>query len=114
MGFFPTTHAVFGAMADKDLGPMLARLSPLIDRWYFTDLPTPRAASAAELQSQWQAQNTRKDAIASAFADPMLALQAAIDAADPTDRIIVFGSFYTVGGVLQHGVPRLQAKHLNP
>ena len=114
MGFFPTTHAVFGAMADKDLGPMLARLSPLIDRWYFTDLPTPRAASAAELQSQWQAQNTRKDAIASTFADPMLALQAAIDAADPTDRIIVFGSFYTVGGVLQHGVPRLQAKHLNP
>jgi dihydrofolate synthase/folylpolyglutamate synthase len=114
MGFFPTTHAVFGAMADKDLGPMLARLSPLIDRWYFTDLPTPRAASAAELQSQWQAQNTRKDAIASTFADPMLALQAAIRSADPTDRIIVFGSFYTVGGVLQHGVPRLQAKHLNP
>lgn len=114
MGFFPTTHAVFGAMADKDLGPMLARVNPLIDRWYFTDLPTARAASALELQTRWQAQNTRKDTLASTFADPMLALQAAIDSADPTDRIIVFGSFYTVGGVLQHGVPRLQAKHLNP
>ncbi len=114
MGFFPTTHAVFGAMADKDLAPMLARVSPLIDRWYFTNLPTPRAASAVDLQTQWQAQNTRKDTVASTFADPMLALQAAISAADPTDRIIVFGSFYTVGGVLQHGVPRLQAKHLNP
>jgi dihydrofolate synthase / folylpolyglutamate synthase len=114
MGFFPTTHAVFGAMADKDLGPMLARVSPLIDRWYFTDLPTARAASALELQTRWQAQNTRKDAVAFTFADPMLALQAAIDSADPTDRIVVFGSFYTVGSVLQHGVPRLQAKHLNP
>jgi dihydrofolate synthase/folylpolyglutamate synthase len=44
----------------------------------------------------------------------MSALQAAIDAADPTDRIVVFGSFYTVGGVLQNGTPRLQAKHLSP
>ena len=37
MGYFPTTHAVFGAMADKDLGPMLARVAPLVDRWYFTE-----------------------------------------------------------------------------
>jgi dihydrofolate synthase/folylpolyglutamate synthase len=114
MGYFPTTHAVFGAMADKDLAPMLARVNPLIDRWYFTDLPTSRAASAVNLQTQWQAQNTRKDASSNTFADPMQALQAAIEAADPTDRIVVFGSFYTVGGVLQRGVPRLHAKHLNP
>jgi dihydrofolate synthase/folylpolyglutamate synthase len=114
MGYFPTTHAVFGAMADKDLAPMLARVNPLIDRWYFTDLPSPRAAKAKALQAQWEAQNTRKDATASSHADPMAALQAAIEAADPTDRIVVFGSFYTVGGVLTHGVPRLQAKHLNP
>jgi dihydrofolate synthase/folylpolyglutamate synthase len=112
MGFFPTTHAVFGAMADKDLGPMFAKVNPLVDRWYFTDLPSPRAASAAALQAQWASQNTRKDASANAFSDPMQALQAAISAADPTDRIVVFGSFYTVGGVLQQGVPRLQAKHL--
>jgi dihydrofolate synthase/folylpolyglutamate synthase len=43
----------------------------------------------------------------------MQALQAAIHQADPADRIVVFGSFYTVGGVLMHGVPRLLAKHLN-
>ncbi|MFM1980513.1 MAG: hypothetical protein RLZ68_1778 [Pseudomonadota bacterium] len=112
MGYFPTTHAVFGAMADKDLAPMFAKANPLIDRWYFTDLPTPRAATGTALQGHWAAQNTRKDASAQAFADPMQALQAAIAAADPTDRIVVFGSFYTVGGVLQQGVPRLQAKHL--
>jgi len=47
-------------------------------------------------------------------ADPMQALRAAMDAADPADRILVFGSFHTVGGVLQDGIPRLQAKHLSP
>lgn len=113
MGYFPTTHAVFGAMADKDLGPMLARVKPLIDKWYFTDLPTARAASAAGLMAQWQALDTSGKATATTHPDPMQALQAAINAADPADRIVVFGSFYTVGGVLKDGVPRLQAKHMD-
>jgi dihydrofolate synthase/folylpolyglutamate synthase len=112
MGFYPTTHAVFGAMADKDLGPMLKKVGPMIDRWYFTDLPTPRADTAAHLLSTWQAQETRRDVAGSTHADPMAALHAAVAAADPTDRIVVFGSFYTVGGVLKDGVPRLHAKHL--
>ena len=114
MGYFPTTHAVFGAMADKDLAPMLGKVGPLIDKWYFTDLPTARAESGARLMEKWQAQNTRKDASALAFADPVDALRAAVSAADPADRIVVFGSFYTVGGILKDGTPRLHAKHLNP
>ena len=113
MGYFPTTHAVFGAMADKDLAPMLARMGPLVERWYFTDLPTPRAASGAQLHARWQASVPRKGVSASVHTDPQLALDAAIAAADPADRIVVFGSFFTVGGVLAHGTPRLQAKHLN-
>ena len=113
MGFFPTTHAVFGAMADKDLPPMLQRLNPIIDRWYFTDLPTARAQTATRLDEQWRSLNTRKDAASATFSDPVQALQAAVRAADPADRIVVFGSFYTVGGVLKDGVPRLAAKHIN-
>ena len=114
MGFFPTTHAVFGAMADKDLALMFERVNPIIDRWYFTDLPTTRAQTGAVLEAQWRSLNKRADTRATTFADPALALQAAVDAADPADRIVVFGSFYTVGGVLKDGVPRLAAKHLNP
>ena len=112
MGFYPCTHAVFGVMADKDLAPMLARMSPLVDKWYFTDLPTARAAAGADLQAQWQALQTRADVSASAYAAPTAALQAAVEAADPADRIVVFGSFYTVGGILEGGVPRLLAPHL--
>ncbi|MDO9405527.1 MAG: bifunctional tetrahydrofolate synthase/dihydrofolate synthase [Polaromonas sp.] len=112
MGFYPCTHAVFGAMADKDVAPMLARMQPLVDRWYFTDLPTARAASAAVLQERWEDANTRPDATSATFAGPREALRAAVAASDPTDRIVVFGSFYTVGGILEEGVPRLTAPHL--
>ena len=112
MGFYLCTHAVFGAMADKDVTPMLARMGPLIDKWYFTDLPTERAATADALRGKWRADNTRKDALASAYTSPETALASAVAAADPADRIVVFGSFYTVGGILKNGLPRLGAKHL--
>jgi dihydrofolate synthase/folylpolyglutamate synthase len=113
MGFYPCTHAVFGAMADKDLASMLKKLLPLVDAWYFTDLPLPRACSAQQLAEKWTGMNTRKDVRISQHETPQKALEAAILAADPTDRILVFGSFYTVGGVLQHGIPKLHAKHLS-
>ncbi len=120
MGFAPCTHAVFGAMADKDLANMLQRMNPLVDKWYFTDLPTARAAEAADLLSIWQGVNVdkktggkaRKDVEAHCYSSPKMALDAAIAQSAPTDRIVVFGSFFTVGGVLQDGVPRLQARHV--
>ena len=112
MGFYPATHAVFGGMADKDLDAILSRLEPLVEHWYFTDLPTPRAAAAADLLARWQARARRSGVLATAYSAPDAALRAAIAAADPADRILVFGSFYTVGGVLEGGLPRLQAKHL--
>ncbi|KGH25314.1 MULTISPECIES: bifunctional tetrahydrofolate synthase/dihydrofolate synthase [Comamonas] len=116
MGYFPTTHAIFGAMADKDWEPMLTRVGPLVDRWYFTDLPTPRADSAENLKAklqQLQAQGViRKDVSMQTFANPQQALDAAVAASEAADRIVVFGSFFTVGGVLQNGTPRLNAKHL--
>ncbi|MCZ2103476.1 MAG: bifunctional tetrahydrofolate synthase/dihydrofolate synthase [Burkholderiales bacterium] len=116
MGYFPVTHAVFGAMADKDLAPMFERIAPIVDRWYFTDLPTPRAATAASLAERWtalpRAGAGARSATCSTHPSPVEALQAAMAQANPADRIIVFGSFHTVGGVLQGGIPRLQAKHL--
>ncbi len=133
MGFYACTHAVFGAMADKDIAAMLARIGPLVDRWYFCDLPIERAATAAAL-AQCLVAGAGKGAGTGAVRaeqvgggatpawpadrislhpDPSRALDAAVVAANPADRIVVFGSFLTVGGVLKDGVPRLGAKHLN-
>lgn len=110
MGHFGATHAVFGAMADKDVTRMLRTMAPLISDWYFTDLPTGRAQSSASLLQQWHAQNSDQQVRTSTYPNPLSALLAATAAADPADRIIVFGSFYTVGGVLKDGLPSLHAK----
>ncbi|AOS78174.1 MULTISPECIES: bifunctional tetrahydrofolate synthase/dihydrofolate synthase [Hydrogenophaga] len=112
MGFYPRTHAVFGAMADKDLNTMLARIAPLIDHWYLTDLPLPRASRAADLRPLIEALPGAIPRETSTHASPREALAAALSAVDPADRIVVFGSFYTVGGVLQDGLPKLAAPHL--
>ena len=104
MGFYPRTHAVVGAMADKDLTGLLRRLMPLVECWYFCDLPTPRAASAQALKDVWQSLKPAATATASLCSGPAEAMNQALIAADPADRILVFGSFFTVGGVLQHGI----------
>jgi dihydrofolate synthase / folylpolyglutamate synthase len=107
MGFYPRTHAVYGAMGDKDLAGVMARIAPLVDAWYCTDLPLPRAARASQLAAHAQA--LRPAPSVSEHGDPASALAAALAAADPADRILVFGSFLTVGGVLRQGLPRLAA-----
>ncbi len=116
MGFYPRTHAVFGAMHDKDLAALITRMAPLVDAWHFTDLDTARAARASDLAAllaRVQAEGrARRDVAVHTHQDPSSALHSAIAAADPADRIVVFGSFYTVGGVLKNGLPRLGARHL--
>jgi dihydrofolate synthase/folylpolyglutamate synthase len=110
MGFYPRTHAVFGAMHDKDLDGVVQRLAPLVDAWYCTDLPLPRAASAQVLAERVRAALPAGQPVTT-HATPSAALTSALGAADPADRILVFGSFLTVGGVLKEGLPRLGAMH---
>ena len=105
MGFFPRTHAVFGVMRDKDVAAIVAKMAPLVDSWHLTDLPTPRAASAAELAAAVRSVAATAHAAVAEHARPAAALAAAIGEADPADRIVVFGSFFTVGGVLENGLP---------
>ena len=115
MGFFPRTLAVFGAMADKDLAGILGKIAPLVDAWYFTSLPLPRAATADGLQMGFEAARaggqlrTPTRLHLSTHTTPQEALAAAAADATPADRILVFGSFYTVGGVLADGPPRVVA-----
>ncbi len=110
MGFYPRTHAVFGAMHDKDLDGLVQRLLPLVDAWYCTDLPLPRAASAEALAEHVRAAAPAGCGVTT-HTGPAAALASALGAADPADRILVFGSFLTVGGVLKEGLPRLGAMH---
>ena len=106
MGFFPYTYAVFGAMSDKDIGGILAQLKDKIDHWYFCDLPLPRAASAESLASALGAtgfvavSDSGGERSVQCFESPAEAYAAARDRVGENDRIIVFGSFLTVAGVM--------------
>ena len=111
MGFFPRTFAVFGVMADKDIAQVVAPLRQLIDAWFVTDLPVARAAKAEHLVRELAAPPHDATRV-SAFATPRDALRAALAEANPADRIVAFGSFHTVGGVLKDGLPRTAAPHL--
>jgi dihydrofolate synthase/folylpolyglutamate synthase len=114
MGFHPRTHAVFGAMRDKDLAAIMTKMAPLVDEWHFTDLPIPRAARADELAQLHASLGCKGPGPVGVHRheSPSQALAASLVAADPPDRIVVFGSFYTVGGVLKDGLPRLGARHV--
>jgi len=110
MGFYPRTFAVFGVMADKDIAQVVAPLRPLVEAWFTTDLPIARAAKADELARHLTA-GPHASTRVSTHATPHDALRAALAQARPTDRIAVFGSFHTVGGVLKDGLPRTAAPH---
>jgi dihydrofolate synthase/folylpolyglutamate synthase len=95
---------VFGAMADKDIAGILAHLKGEIDHWCVTDLPTPRAASAEQLEAALREQGVGEGADSSVtrHATPAEAYQDALKRASENDRIAVFGSFYTVAGVMAY------------
>jgi len=113
MGFFPTTWAVFGMMADKDIDAVIGHLRTRIDHWLCVDLPGPRGATAAALIERLAAAGISDgDRIAgaaggsaerrrvSAHASARQALAAARESVDENDRVVVFGSFLTVADVL--------------
>lgn len=106
MGFHPYTYAVFGMLSDKDIEQVVGHLAKRIDKWFCVSLPGPRGVSATELVTRVQSVLSKKAAgldsppATEAFDDVVAAYQSALRAANPDDRIVVFGSFLTVAGVL--------------
>ncbi|GAB7526589.1 bifunctional tetrahydrofolate synthase/dihydrofolate synthase [Paraburkholderia sp. 2C] len=102
MGYFPYTYAVFGSMRDKDIAGVLAHLKSEIDHWCVTDLPTPRGATAEQLEAALRDAGVADspDSSVTRFTSPAEAFQDALKRASDNDRIVVFGSFFTVAGVM--------------
>jgi dihydrofolate synthase / folylpolyglutamate synthase len=94
-GFAPETIGVCGMLRDKDVAGVLRALSPRITRWHFASLPGPRAAAAEDLERNLRSVDAR--AAAELFPSPAQALAAATERAGEGDKIVVFGSFLTVG-----------------
>lgn len=94
------TLAVVGMLADKDAAAVFAALAREIDAWWTCMPASPRAHDAAAL-----AEILRPYAGSAPIRvqpDVVAALAEARNAAREGDRILVFGSFYTVAAVLDH------------
>jgi dihydrofolate synthase/folylpolyglutamate synthase len=92
-GYARETIAVCGMLRDKDLAGVLGALAPRVTRWHLASLSGPRGAHADELARHVQGEVER-------FATPAAAFAAALKRAHQDDKIVVFGSFLTVGEVL--------------
>jgi dihydrofolate synthase/folylpolyglutamate synthase len=94
------TLAVVGMLADKDAAGVVDALAAHVDTWFVATPDSPRALAAARLAEVIR--ERCPGAAVRAFASPADALDAARSAARENDRIVVFGSFYTVAAALTH------------
>lgn len=87
--------AVVGMLKDKDIEHTLQHMTSLVGMWHLTDLTGPRAASAADL-----AKFLPKSSAFMCHQTIQKAYYAALEEARDDDLVVVFGSFFTVAGVL--------------
>lgn len=98
MGSYPATHAVFGMLHDKDIDGVCTALQGQVSAWYAATLAGARGADAATLATAIR--STDAGAEVGLFGSPRSAFEAACKRAGGNDRILVFGSFYTVAEVM--------------
>ena len=98
MAFHPETWAVFGMLHDKDIAGVVERVRGRIDRWLVTGLPGPRGLGATGMAELLESLGIH---VEGRFDSPAEAYRAARERAGEDDRIVAFGSFLTVSGVLQ-------------
>ena len=92
------THAVFGVAADKDAQEMVRILAPQVNAWYLGAPATERALSVQRLSEAVRA--GAPQAVVETHDTVALAYRRACRGAMAHDRVVVFGSFYTVAEVL--------------
>jgi dihydrofolate synthase/folylpolyglutamate synthase len=92
------TLAVCGILADKDMDGIVAAVAPQVQDWTVVTPDSPRARAAGELAARVAARcpGAAVGVAASVSAGCMRALSRAMG----SDRILVFGSFHTVGPAL--------------
>jgi len=91
------TIAVAGILADKDVAGIGRVLAPCIDEWVLCGIEGPRGSDAAALRERMPAEC----APASLAGDVASGCALARARASAADRIVVLGSFHTVGPALQ-------------
>jgi dihydrofolate synthase/folylpolyglutamate synthase len=90
---------VAGMLKDKNHTALFEYLAPLTDRWYIGSLHNERGAEAGILVDALQTVDAGADI--HRFHEVDDALDAVFAEAEPGDRVIVTGSFLTVGAAVR-------------
>lgn len=93
------TFAVVAMLKDKDMSGVIRALKPQVDVWIVAGLAVPRGATAAELALVAEAEQVAGALLS--FATVTEAVQHACNEATENDRIVAFGSFYTIAEVMR-------------
>jgi len=99
MGYAERTLAVFAMLGDKDIGGVVDAMRGRVDLWFVAAPAAERAASAERVATVLAERGL--GAATRSFATVASALEGARREAGPNDRIVVFGSFYTVAEALR-------------
>lgn len=91
--------AVFSMLEDKDIDSVLEIVKDQFDEWHIAPLNLPRGMTSEALAAKFAAHGISN---VKQFENIAKAYDAAVAAASENDRIIVFGSFHTVAGVMEH------------
>ena len=101
MGFYRNTFAVFGMLKDKDIAGAARILKPQVNSWFIASISSERrGATAFDVARELLRAGVPQTAM-SGYASPGDAYDQACNLAAENDKIIVFGSFHTVAGVLR-------------
>ena len=92
------TIAVFAILNDKDLNGIVGLIRPYVDQWYISEVKSPRAMAVKQVE-QAIGEYGQSFEIKSFSTVEQAYLQAQNDA-HKGDRILVFGSIFTVSEVL--------------
>jgi dihydrofolate synthase/folylpolyglutamate synthase len=94
------TYAVLGVLADKALDQLIDPIRDHVDHWILASLKGERGQTAQQLAAKLT-RSVRNPAWISTNS-PVEAYVAAMTMAKPADRVVIFGSFYTVGDIINH------------
>lgn len=90
--------ALFSAMVDKDIIDMIRACGDVFDAWFIADQPSnPRAEEGASIAEALREQGQSMISISKNITQAFRRAQGVMTS---DDRLVVFGSFYTVAGVM--------------
>ncbi len=93
------TVSLFSVLKDKDLAGIIAPFNLVIDQWCLLSLDDKRGCSAIQLQSKFEKLGINDSIIVNN--NVKKAMQDIINTLECNDRLVVFGSFLLVSGVLE-------------